>query len=44
MQLGAGSADDEQAHRPAEDLEDLVMTALPVRLFPVAEGKTSDEW
>ncbi len=25
MQLGAGSADDEQASQPAEDLEDLVM-------------------
>ena len=43
MQLGAGSADDEQTPQPAEDLEDLVMTALPVRLFPVTEGKTSDE-
>jgi hypothetical protein len=43
MQLEARSADDEQADRPAEDLEDLVMTALPVRLFAVTEGKTSDE-
>ncbi len=43
MQLGAGSADDEQTPQPAEDLEDLVMTALPVRLFPVTEGKASDE-
>jgi len=44
MQLGAGSADDEQASQPAEDLEGLVMTALQARMFPVTEGKTSDEW
>jgi hypothetical protein len=44
LQLGTGRRDDQQTARPAEDLEDLVMTALPVRLFPVAEGKTSDEW
>jgi len=43
LQLEARRQDDEQAHRPAEDLEGLVMTALPVRLFPVTEGKTSDE-
>ena len=43
LQLEARSADDEQADRPAEDLEGLVMTALPVRLFPLTEGKASDE-
>ena len=43
LQLEARSADDEQADRPAEDLAGLVMTALPVRLFPLTEGKASDD-
>jgi len=43
LQLQTGRTDDEQAPHAAEDLAGLVMTALPARLFPLTEGKTSDE-